>query len=115
MSTQGELFEGAGGGATVSRGGALSGSRTGRGEAGGSDPDLHPRQDLNDRQMPEPEGAPAPVWLQRMSLVILVLFCFYIGALLTVLPWSPRFWDGNGWLRAHPEVAKLHHPELVGV
>lgn len=53
----------------------------------------------------EPE--PAPVWLQRMSLVVLVLFCFYIGALLTVLPWSPRYWSENGWLLAHPAVAKI--------
>ncbi len=46
----------------------------------------------------------APVWLQRMSLVVLVLFCFYIGALLAVLPWSPRYWDQNGWLLAHPSL-----------
>lgn len=48
--------------------------------------------------------APAPVWLQRMSLIVLVLFCFYIGALLAVLPWSPRYWDRNAWLLAHPTV-----------
>ncbi len=51
---------------------------------------------------PEPE--PAPVWLQRMSLVVLVMFCFYIGALLTVLPWHPRYWEQNGWLLAHPAL-----------
>jgi hypothetical protein len=48
--------------------------------------------------------APAPVWLQRISLVVLVLFCFYIGGLLAVLPWSPRYWDQNGWVIAHPAV-----------
>jgi hypothetical protein len=47
---------------------------------------------------------PAPVWLQRISLVVLVLFCFYIGGLLAVLPWSPRYWDQNGWVIAHPAV-----------
>jgi hypothetical protein len=47
---------------------------------------------------------PAPVWLQRMSLVVLVLFCFYIGALMTILPWSPRYWDHNAWLLGHPAV-----------
>jgi hypothetical protein len=47
---------------------------------------------------------PAPVWLQRMSLLVLVLFCFYIGGLLAILPWSPRYWDQNGWLMAHPAV-----------
>ncbi len=46
----------------------------------------------------------APVWLQRLSLVVLVLFCFNIGGLLAVLPWSPRYWDQNGWIVAHPAV-----------
>lgn len=62
-------------------------------EADGPEPDRAP--------MP---SAPAPVWLQRMSLVVLVLFCFYIGALMAVLPWSPRYWDQNAWLLAHPAV-----------
>ena len=54
---------------------------------------------------PRPE--PAPVWLQRMSLIVLVLFCFYIGGLLAVLPWSPHYWDQNGWLLAHPTLDTL--------
>lgn len=48
--------------------------------------------------------APAPVWLQRMSLIVLVLFCFYIGGLLSVIPWSPRYWNQNAWLLAHPAL-----------
>jgi hypothetical protein len=59
-----------------------------------------PRRDPS----PQEDPAPAPVWLQRMSLVVLVLFCFYIGALLAVLPWSPRYWDQNAWLLAHPAL-----------
>jgi hypothetical protein len=55
-------------------------------------------------EAPDDGSAPAPLWLQRMSLVVLVLFCFYIGTLLAVLPWSPRYWDQNGWLLAHPAV-----------
>jgi hypothetical protein len=51
--------------------------------------------------------APAPVWLQRMSLVIFVLFCFYVGGLLAVLPWSPRYWDQNAWLLAHPTLQAI--------
>jgi hypothetical protein len=51
--------------------------------------------------------APAPVWLQRMSLVVLVLFCFYIGALMAVVPWSPRYWDHNAWLLDHPVVEAI--------
>jgi hypothetical protein len=51
--------------------------------------------------------APAPVWLQRMSLVVLVLFCFYIGGLLAVLPWSPRYWDHNAWVLSHPTLQTI--------
>ncbi len=53
------------------------------------------------------QDALAPVWLQRLSLAVLVCFCFYIGAWLTVLPWSPRYWDQNAWLVAHPGVAAV--------
>lgn len=53
---------------------------------------------------PAPQSSAAPVWLQRMSLVVLVLFCLYIGAFVTVLPWMPRLWDNNVWLVAHPAV-----------
>ncbi len=56
---------------------------------------------------PSRASAPAPVWLQRMSLVVLVLFCFYIGALLAVLPWSPRYWNQNGWMLAHPSLESI--------
>ena len=58
--------------------------------------------------MPSPNApAPAPIWLQRMSLVVFVLFCFYIGGLMTVLPWWQKFWDQNAWLMAHPAVDAL--------
>jgi len=43
--------------------------------------------------------APAPVWLQRLSLVVFVLFCFYIGGLLTVLPWTSNSVMQQGWAR----------------
>jgi hypothetical protein len=51
--------------------------------------------------------APAPIWLQRMSLVVFVLFCFYVGGILTVLPWSPRYWEQNGWLLIHPTLQAI--------
>ena len=67
-----------------------------------------------DQQMPSPESAnhasdtaPAPVWLQRLSLIVLVLFCVYIGALMVVLPWLPRYWDQNTWLLAHPALRSV--------
>lgn len=53
------------------------------------------------------DPSPAPVWLQRMSLIVLVLFCFYIGGLLAILPWSPRYWDQNAWLLSHPTLETI--------
>ena len=49
---------------------------------------------------------PAPLWLQRMSLFILVLFCVYLGGFVTYLPWWSSVWDENPFLQAHP--AMLH-------
>lgn len=43
------------------------------------------------------EDVPSPVWLQRISLVVLVLFCFYVGLLLALLPWT-RYWGENHYL-----------------
>src|ERR1700735_3557495 len=63
-----------------------------------------PPRDASDPRAPH-APPPAPVWLQRLSLIVLVLFCFYIGGLLTILPWSPRYFDSHACLRAHPGVA----------
>jgi hypothetical protein len=72
-------------------------------------------------EMPPPPARnhasdPAPVWLQRLSLVVLVLFCFLVGAVLAVIPWSPRLWDHNGWLLGHPSLnALLNHGWVRGL
>lgn len=51
----------------------------------------------------EAGSAPAPVWLQRMSLAVLVIFCLYLGILITALPWIFReVWDRNPMLLQHP-------------
>ena len=47
---------------------------------------------------------PAPVWLQRTSLFVLVIFCIYLGVLLIVLPWWSSIWDHNMFLQAHPRL-----------
>jgi hypothetical protein len=47
---------------------------------------------------------PAPVWLQRLSLAVLVIFCLYLGLLIAVLPWWKDMWDRNGLLLAYPSV-----------
>jgi len=53
---------------------------------------------------PAPVADHAPVWLQRLGLVVFVLFCFYIGGQLTVLPWTSNYWEHNGWLQSHPSI-----------
>ena len=58
----------------------------------------------------------APVWLQRLSLVVLVLFCVYLGVLVMVLPWWPRIWDQNAWIQARPQLAAfLHNGAVRGI
>ncbi len=55
--------------------------------------------------LPPPlEGKPAPLWLQRMSLFVLVLFCVYLGVILVVLPWWPTLWDHNLFLLSHARL-----------
>ncbi len=50
------------------------------------------------------QDVPAPVWLQRTSVVVLVCFCFTVGIFLAWMPWSPVYWDQNAWIVAHPAV-----------
>jgi hypothetical protein len=42
-------------------------------------------------------------WLQRLWLVVFVLFCLEVGILLTVLPWT-RLWTGNSLLASYPTL-----------
>jgi hypothetical protein len=48
---------------------------------------------------------PAPIWLQRVSLFILVLFCVYLGAFVVAVPWLPSIWDHNMLFNSFPAVA----------
>ena len=57
---------------------------------------------------PQPEtGAVAPIWLQRISLFVLVLFCVYLGVLVTVLPWWTKVWDHNVFIQSRPQLAAV--------
>ena len=57
----------------------------------------------------------APLWLQRMSLFILVLFCVYLGVIVAALPWWPSVWDQNPLFTAHPQLlAFLRHGLVRG-
>ena len=64
----------------------------------------------------EPAVSAAPIWLQRVSLFVLVLFCVYLGVLVTILPWWSRVWDNNLWFQSHPALAAaLHNGAVRGV
>ncbi len=60
-----------------------------------------------------PQSAPAPIWLQRLSLLVLVLFCVYLGVLVAILPWWSRIWDNNTWIQARPALATVLHTGAV--
>ena len=59
----------------------------------------------------EAGSQPAPVWLQRLSLAVLVVFCLYLGGLLVYLPWWKEMWDHNSFLLGFPRV---HHLLILG-
>ncbi|GAC1365021.1 MAG: hypothetical protein NVSMB3_13600 [Acidobacteriaceae bacterium] len=56
---------------------------------------------------------PTPVWLQRLSLFVLVMFCVYLGVLVLILPWWTRVWDHNMLIAAHPALAAVLHNGAV--
>jgi hypothetical protein len=49
---------------------------------------------------------PAPLWLQRVSIVILVVFCFYVGLLVFLLPWT-KYWNENHFLLSFSPIGRL--------
>jgi len=55
----------------------------------------------------------APVWLQRLSLFVLVLFCVYLGVLVMILPWWSRVWDSNVLVESRPALAAFMHNGAV--
>jgi hypothetical protein len=58
-------------------------------------------------------GGIAPVWLQRLSLFVLVLFCVYLGVLVMVMPWWTRIWDQNNFIQSRPALAAVLHTGAV--
>jgi hypothetical protein len=66
-----------------------------------------PPEATADAMTPERAKAGAPIWLQRLSLFVLVLFCVYLGVLVMVLPWWARVWDQNLYIQSHPALAAV--------
>ncbi|MFB3917076.1 MAG: hypothetical protein ACE14M_10125 [Terriglobales bacterium] len=56
--------------------------------------------------------AVSPVWVQRLSLIIFVMFCIELGMLLAVLPWT-RVWMDNSILASHPTLRAVFHAYFV--
>ncbi len=55
------------------------------------------------------------LWLQRLWLVVFVLFCLEVGIILTVLPWT-RLWTDNSLLMSFPALKEfLNHHFVRGV
>jgi hypothetical protein len=54
----------------------------------------------------------APVWVQRLQLVVMVVFCIELGMLLAVLPWT-RVWLDNGLLANYPGLRAFAHHNFV--
>ncbi len=82
-------------------------------------PDLPPSREqtppVAQAHVPEPTAV-APIWLQRLSLFILVVFCIYLGVIVAVLPWWTSVWDHNLFLTSHPALwAVLRTPSARGV
>jgi len=69
-------------------------------------------------QQPREGGAPAsphdtpPLWLRRLSLVTLVMFCVWIGMLLVALPWT-RIWTENALLAGSPALRGISQNPAV--
>lgn len=46
------------------------------------------------------------LWMQRVWLVVFVLFCMEVGIVLTVLPWT-RLWSDNSLLLGHAALRQF--------
>jgi hypothetical protein len=84
-----------------------------------SDPSVAPPSTLPPEPLPgeagpvSASGTVAPVWLQRLSLFVLVLFCVYLGVLVTILPWWSSVWDRNLFIQSRPVLAAVLHNGAV--
>ncbi len=58
------------------------------------------------------DDAATPLWVQRVSLIVYVVFCIELGMLLAVLPWT-HVWNDNGLLVNSPGLRAFLHQNFV--
>jgi hypothetical protein len=73
-------------------------------------PEFHAQAEF---AQPHTSNAIAPVWLQRLSLFVLVLFCVYLGVMVMALPWWTKVWDNNLFINSRPALAAVLHTGAV--
>ena len=45
-----------------------------------------------------------PVWLQRVFVIVYVLFCIELGLILVALPWMSAYWFSGDFLAQWPHL-----------
>ncbi|MGE0405481.1 MAG: hypothetical protein AB7O65_04205 [Candidatus Korobacteraceae bacterium] len=71
--------------------------------------------DSRDRGVPRkdhPQVSRLTIWVHRLSLVILVVFCIELGMLLAILPWT-RVWTENTLLMSYPGLGGMLRNNFV--
>ncbi len=57
-------------------------------------------------------ASPPHLWLQRVWLVIYVVFCIELGIVMAALPWT-QFWNSNSLLASLPTLRQVLHNNFV--
>ncbi len=55
---------------------------------------------------PPPKPSRSQVWIQRVWLIVFVLFCLEMGIILMVGPWT-RAWTQNSLMTAYPALQRF--------
>ena len=73
---------------------------------------VRPIAEITDKSASPQKAGRLTVWVHRLSLVVLVVFCIELGMLLAVLPWTP-VWVNNNLLLAHPTLKAVLEGNFV--
>jgi hypothetical protein len=55
----------------------------------------------------EDKPAEMPVWMQRVFVIVYVLFCIELGLVLVALPWMSDYWFSGGVLSRWPDLQRM--------